>query len=273
MIHGEKLPFLSKDLQAFKKLIEPLRCKHFPAVGNHEVIQREGHPKYEAPYDQAFGPNMKNYAFRCDGLTFIVVNNAGARGGGERISNARNAWLQKTLERHRDVPKILACHIPLVPVREEKVLKASFGFNSYKTIGDQMLKIVETHQASIIAILCGHIHLSSVIQHKGMHQICPSGPASYPSHFTHFSVFPERIDVHMHQPPKILVGERIKNNLHGKPRWKDRPEYLDSTHSTPETYVAGNPKERTFSIKLPKHNRPLTKNAGQKPEVIQDLER
>ncbi len=42
MIHGESLERLPLELDYFRRAIEPLRCPFYPAMGNHEVVQREG---------------------------------------------------------------------------------------------------------------------------------------------------------------------------------------------------------------------------------------
>ena len=79
IINGEDLASLAPDLALFKKLTADLKCPYYPVVGNHEVVQQEGNPQYEAPYRQAFGDDRTNYTFRHGGVQFVVLDDSGRR--------------------------------------------------------------------------------------------------------------------------------------------------------------------------------------------------
>lgn len=266
LIQGERLELLEPDLRVYAEMVRPLKCPHLTVVGNHEVVQREGDPRFEAAYAAVFGADQKNYLFTCGGVLFVVVNNCGGRGAGDAVSDARNAWLAKALETHTDAPVIVACHVPLVCVRDEKVLAESFGFHSYVAKPDGTLRVIERHADRVIAVLCGHLHLTGVVAREGIRHICPCGTASYPSHYAHYRVFRDRVEVAMHQPPADLVGPRDANNLHGRPRYKK--DYTDAAHPTAETYVAGNPAEQRFTIPLPPAKRPQPAALGSDLRVL-----
>ena len=105
--------------------------------------------------------------------------------GGSPDSNpgagkARNQWLRHTLDASPDEPTILCCHIPLIPLREERVLSRSFGFKSYAAHDSELLETVETHSATVIAVLSGHLHLTGVVRKRDIFHIVPSGSATYP---------------------------------------------------------------------------------------------
>ncbi len=132
MIHGTEQEKLAPDIEKFLELRGELPCPFYPAVGNHENIQKEGDAEREGPYWETFGRDHTNYTFEHGGIFFIVINDSGAPASNARESGkVRKQWMQKVLEESGDQPKFICAHIPLVPVREESVLAKSFGFGSY----------------------------------------------------------------------------------------------------------------------------------------------
>jgi len=249
MIHGEDLPSLGPDLGLFKDLIAGVKCPVYPVVGNHEVVQREGDPKFLAAYRQVFGDGRTNYTFRQRGLQFIVLDNSGVPGSnGTDVGRHRNRWLADVLAGSKGVPTVLCCHVPLVPVRDEEVLKKSFGFTSYAAHDAELLEIVDRHADSIVAVLSGHLHLTGVVRRKGVHHVSIAGTASYPCDFASFEVYPDRIRMQvLGLPPHLVTPE---TNIHGARR--HGTDFTDTSHATAESYVMGNPDERTVDMPLPR---------------------
>lgn len=245
LIDGERIEALAPDLRLLRETLKPLRVPFYPVVGNHEVVQREGNPKYEQAYREAFGNDRVNYTFTQGGMLFIALNNSGACCVGPTVVKARNDWLRRELERAPGVPKIILCHIPLIPLREEAVLAKSFGFRSSMDRDGETLKIVEAHD-SVIAVLSGHLHLTGVAKRKGVFHISIAGTASYPCDYALYTIFPDRIEATVRQLPADLVTP--KTNIHGKPRYPH--DFVDGRHPTPWQYVAGLADERTFTIPL-----------------------
>ncbi len=249
MIHGAHgQESLVADLEEFIALSSDLTCPLYPVVGNHENIQGEGNPTKEGPYWNTFGRDRTNYTFDHGGLLFVIINNSGAPSSNQKeVGKIRNRWLAKVLADSKDKPKILCCHIPLVPIREESVLKESFGFSSYRAHDEEMLAMIDEYAESILAVLSGHIHLTAAIKRKGVYHIVPSGTASYPCDFASYEVFADRIRVRMHSLPEKWVTP--STDIHGHPRYKT--DYTDTRHPTHESYMKGNPLERDFEIILP----------------------
>jgi 3',5'-cyclic AMP phosphodiesterase CpdA len=246
LIHGERVENLAPDLRFLRETLKPLRVPFYPVVGNHEVVQQEGSAKHEQAYRETFGDDRVNYTFTHSGILFIALNNSGACCVGPAVVKARNDWFRRELERAPGVPKIILCHIPLVPLREEAVLAKSFGFRSYMDHDGGTLKLVEAHSDSVIAVLSGHLHLTGVVQRKGIFHISIAGTASYPCDYTLYTVFANRIEVAVRQLPARLVTP--KTNIHGKPRYSR--DFVDEKHPTPWQYVAGRADERAFTIVL-----------------------
>ncbi|MBN1912508.1 MAG: metallophosphoesterase [Pirellulales bacterium] len=246
LVHGGSLENLAPDLTRFKAITAKLKCPFYPVVGNHENVQREGDATYEAPFRQAFKIEKTNFTFKKGGLLFVMLNNSGAPPSNKQaVGRHRNAWFRRVLEESPDVPKIVCCHIPLVAMREEAVLKKSFGFVSYKAADDTLIELIKTHSDSIFAVLSGHLHLTGAVQRDGVWHIVPSGTASYPSDVAVHDLFPDRLRVRMFGMKKDLLDP---TDIHGKPR--HAIDYTDATHPTHETYVGGNPAERDFTISL-----------------------
>jgi len=234
------------DLAAFASITAKLRCPFYPLIGNHENVQREGDAAYESPFCHAFETAKTNYTFRRGNVLFVMINNSGAPSSNNRgAGRQRDAWVRRVLETSPETPKILCCHIPLVAIREDAVLKKSFGFASYRALDDVLLDLVKTHSDSIIAVLSGHLHLTGAVRQAGVYHIVASGTASYPSDVAVYDVFADQIHVRMIGMKKELLAP---TDIHGKHR--HGIDYTDATHPTHEAYVRGNPQERDFVIPL-----------------------
>ena len=247
MVHGGSLASLAPDVAVLQPNLAQLTCPFYPVMGNHENVQREGDPDYESPYVAAFGADRVNYTFKGGPIRFVVLNNSGAPASNRQSAGqARNRWLRGVLESSPPMPVILCCHIPLVPVREEAVLKQSFGFGSYIAHDDELLGLVDAHADRIVAVLSGHLHLTGVVQRHGVHHIVVSGPASYPCDFASYELFADHLRVRMHSlPPEYLTPA---TNIHGLRR--HNTDYTDADHTTHELYIRGNPQERALEIPL-----------------------
>jgi hypothetical protein len=252
LIHGGDLADLAEDVGVLKRLVAGLAAPLRPVVGNHENAQREGDPDYEKPFREAFGLDQTNTTFRHKGFLFVMLNNSGAPVSNRQpVGRRRNAWFRHVLEGSPGVPKIVCCHIPLVPLRDAAVLAKSFGFISHVAGDDELLGLVDAHADSIIAVLSGHLHLTGIVRREGVHHVSVSGTAGYPCDFATYDVFPDRIQARVRSSPKKLLTP--DTDIHGKPRHKT--DYTDAGHPTHESYVKGNASEREFDI-VPSGGRP-----------------
>jgi len=256
MINGGDLEaFAPQFLELKTNVLAKLPFPVYPCVGNHENKQRQGDDVYEKPYIDAFGSGRQNYTFEKGGIQFVVFDNSGMpprdstglREQHERSRVKMIAWLRQTLQANSQQPKILCCHIPAACLREEEVLKKSFGFPSYYALDNELLELLKSHNDSVLAVLSGHLHLTGCVKVDGIYHIVTSGLASYPHDFGIYEVYADRIDVRMESVPKSM-SEPYASNIHCSRRHKI--DYTDKDHPTHELYVSGNPAERKFSIEL-----------------------
>lgn len=246
LIDGE-IPDYRTDFEYLEaSVLAGLRVPFLPCLGNHENGQGEGIPERNRAYDACFGPLWHNYLFTCRGIGFIVLDTSGAHRQPDEVTAARNAFLQRAFDRLAGWPKILVTHVPLVPMREERVLKASFGFSSWRVLDERLLERVGEHADTILAVLSGHIHLTSVRRCNGICHIMPAGLGGYPSAFADLEVYPDRMAVRMQAAPDRWLDSR--GNIHGKPRHPE--DFTDMDHPDPESYVWGNPDERSLVVPL-----------------------
>ena len=222
LIHGEGLDRLEPDFTALQRLLQPLRCPFYPVVGNHEVVQQERSATHLQPYRAAFGENRSEYTFTHGGILFVALNNSGAPSA--EAARQRNEWLRDALSAGRGQPKIILCHIPLIPLRDEPTLATSFGFSSYCDRDPGTLNLVEEHRDTVIAVLSGHLHLTGVKHQREICHISIAGTASYPSDIALYEVFPDRIEVTVKQLPEDLakVGNQHPRYAASQPRFHRR---------------------------------------------------
>ncbi|MEZ5278484.1 MAG: metallophosphoesterase [Opitutaceae bacterium] len=244
LIHGESLTAAERECPFMAAAFNELPVEVFPVIGNHEVKQNEGDPKWELPFKDAFSV-ADHYSFEREGIAFIVFNNAGT---GEQlprpVRERRFANLKRLLDRHRGQPKIIACHVPLVCLREETILAASMDFPSYKCLEPEILEAIEAESDSVLAVLSGHIHITGTVIQKGICHLAATGPASFPHDIVHFAVFDDRIEVNVIQLPSHLW--QPETNIHGARR--HGRDFTDGRHPNHLAYLMGNPDERSFTL-------------------------
>ncbi len=245
IINGDSLGALQPDFNTALPILNQLNVPFYPVMGNHEDVQQEGNPQYTAAYRAAFGDDRVNYTFTVGGVQFVMLDDSGApTSNSTAVGVARRNWLQGVLEATPGVPKIIATHIPMVPLRQPSVLAQSFGFASYTAGDSAMLALVEQHSDDVVAVLSGHLHLTGAVEQNGIYHIVTSGLGSYPDDYAYYQVFSDHIHVEMFGLPAELTTP--ETDIHGPPRWATA--YTDSTHLTHEAYVRGNPSERSFDI-------------------------
>jgi hypothetical protein len=245
MVHGESLEAIKYDLDYFHaNFLRDLPVPVYPVIGNHENLQREGDARYQAPFCELFGSRAVDYSFRHKGLEFIVLNNTGTWVTKDtQLIEYRLKTFEAMLNARPGVPKIICCHIPLVPVREKEVLLESFGYYSFSVQESEMRRLVREH-SDVLAVTSGHLHLSGLAVRGNTYHIAVAGLASYPHDMALFSVFTDRIDVELIRVPSSLLVP--STNIHGVHR--HGKEFTDATHADCTSYVMGLDRERKFSI-------------------------
>ena len=104
------------------------------------------------------------------------------------ITAGRNAFVERAFERIGSTPALVLTHVPLIAMRDEAALVPSFGFSSWTVLDEGLLAIVEERAEQVVAVLCGHIHLTAARVRRGIHHIMPSGTAGYPAEERRFSI-------------------------------------------------------------------------------------
>ena len=245
-INGGSPDDAREDYQAFGALTQGIRQPLLAVPGNHETNAREGDPEYAALFEQAFGIEATSHVHRHGDLLFVMLDNSGTSNCGPEVYAGRERWLRDTLEAHRGVPKILCCHVPLVPMRDPALLAATLNIESWMTREPEILALVEEHADSVVAVLSGHLHVTGLVCRQSVFHVTVSGTASYPSDYAVYSVFEDRIEVEAKQLPLELLEPAT--DLHGTAR--RGVDLVDDGHPTHAEYVMGTYDERRFAMPM-----------------------
>ena len=245
-INGGSPDDAREDYGAFGALTQEIRQPLLAVPGNHETNAREGDPEYAALFQQAFGVGATSHAHRHGGLLFVMLDNSGTSTCGPEVSASRERWLRDTLEAHRGVPKILCCHVPLVPMRDPALLAESLKIESWMTREPEILALVEEHADSVVAVLSGHLHVTGLVCRQSIFHVTVSGTASFPSDYAVYSVFEDRIEVEAKQLPLELLVPAT--GLHGTHRLGY--DMVDDVHPTHAEYLMGTYDERRFAMPI-----------------------
>lgn len=235
-----------KELSLFQRLLEQTRLPFYTVVGNHDNLQGEGNPEKEAPYREIFGSDRLNYSFTHKGIGFVVADNSGTAMSDldSGTIEFRERRFAENLEAYRDRPVIVACHVPLLCLREPEVLAQSFGFSSYYTVEPGLLSILRNHSDHVIAVLSGHLHISGTVQDQSVAHISVSGTASFPHDVALHSVYPEGIETKFIQLPSHLLEP--STNIHGWHRFGR--DFTDAQHPDYISYLMGREPERCLRL-------------------------
>lgn len=234
---------LERELRNFKTLLDRTGIPFYPVVGNHENRQGEGIPEKEAPFVRVFGEDRFHYRFLHKGVGFVIADNSGTSMASltPEALQRREARFSKHLAEYAGYPTLVACHIPLVPLREQSVLEHTFGFSSYFTREPGLLDIVNRQTRPPAAVLSGHLHLSgSVLKEKTRHLVA-SGPASFPHDILLHSIYDHGLLSEMIRLPSNYLEP--STNIHGAHRFGR--DFIDKDHPSYTTYLMGTPEERS----------------------------
>lgn len=241
-------------LRRFNELAGPLLAGRTLVVpGNHDVQPPET-PDPADPLWSLLSAHPAGEAVRFHGVNFILLNDADGDKRTYPWSEARNRWFAETLERCAGEPVIVAAHVPLVALRDPEPLAAGFDFPTWKNQDPQeaLLRLVDRHAGSIIAVLSGHLHLTGRVERNGVSHIVPAGLMSWPYDVGRYDFYPDRVEVRMVSLPADAVDpgalrrHRLCNGVHDR----HARAYTDTRHPTPEGYIRGLAEERAFTIPL-----------------------
>lgn len=246
LIHGENLQTIGTELQAMKERLGRLVVPYYPVCGNHEILQAEGNAAYEKPYLDAFGADRFDYVIPAGAVDLVVLNNAGTFHVTPERREQRYLALKRMLETRPEVPKALVCHIPLVSVRDREVLAESFGFLSYRCLEKEILDLVEASGSNVKLVISGHLHLTGMVERKGISHLVTAGTASFPHDFAIVTIADYEIEVEVRDLPPGCHNP--DSNIHGPPRYGQG--YTDTAHPTHESYLRGGAAERSFTVPL-----------------------
>lgn len=245
LIHGENLPVIDAQMRALHARFAGLPLPILPCVGNHEIRQMEGDAAHEAPYRATFGSDRMDYVAAAGTADLIVLNNAGCFHVTPERREARYNFLRGALQDNPARPKILVCHIPLIPLRDPDVLRESFGFLSWRNLDIELLDLLDAHGHAVKLVISGHLHLTGMVERRGIAHLVTAGTASFPHDIAVVDVQPEAITVEVIALPDDL--HEPATNLHGRPRYAS--DFTDALHPDPATYLRGTPAERRFTCR------------------------
>jgi predicted phosphodiesterase len=185
------------------------------------------------------------------GVRFVLLNNAQA--APTPWKRRRDAWLAAELAAHAALPKLIVCHVPLLPMRQPEVLAASFNFPTWvdPDAPGGPLELIERHRKSVIAVLSGHLHLTARVERNGIHHIVPSGSLSWPHDACLIEFYGHQAVVSMVGPilppdPGSLGRFPWGNGIHE--RLDPALAFTDDKHPDSATYMRGTTDEREWTI-------------------------
>lgn len=229
------------DNTAVARILRDFPWPMMSTPGNHDYLPDKG-----KSYGNEFGQDLTTYVVQYRGLLFVMINNSDGESAGTEVAELRNAEVKRILDKHRDVPKLIICHIPLIPFRDPDVLEMGTKHkNNFLRGGTELLDIIEAHNDTVIAVLNGHVHLTGRVYKNGIEHISVSGTAPFPCDYGEYAVYPDRIHVKMR-----MWGSMKDQWTMGDDHMKNKQRNRDSTHASHIEYVVGRQDEREFDILL-----------------------
>jgi DNA repair exonuclease SbcCD nuclease subunit len=132
----------------FKKFLDKMPVKTYPAIGNHDVYYNPEKGYKEG--DELFKEYLKDsyYTFEQKGVRFFVLNSVQpGEKPGYNVGKKQMEWIQSQLQNvSAETPIVIVTHVPVYSISEG-------GFAN----SDEVLKAFEKHNLQLV--LQGHIHL------------------------------------------------------------------------------------------------------------------
>ncbi len=240
-VQGDDAESASTELDLFASMMRARQVPFYPVVGNHDY--EAGNAEAERRFLEACGQSAPSYSFEHRGMAFIMLDNRPL--SSPESNSQRIEWLRTTLEQH-DLPKIVCCHIPLIPLRNQRSMERA-GVEGFSPGVVEMLEVVEDHSDSLLAVLSGHLHLSGFRCTRSIFHICIAGTASFPCDFALYSVYADRIEVEVRQLPLTLLPEPANSGYSSE---KLGTDLVDGDHATNIEFIMGTYDERRFVISM-----------------------
>lgn len=245
-----KTPYIETDYAfVHRQMLSRLSVPLLPCVGNHDIWPEEGDPDAAHAYDRWHGTGWRNYVFTCGGVGFVVMDTCDVREDCDTAAARRSSFVASALDFLSDQPVFVVTHYPLIPMRRPETLNRALRTGNWMLRDTRLLETIEAASDRVLAVLCGHVHLTSMRQQNGVCHIMPAGTTGYPADFAAFDVYTDHITVQMHSAPPGVLGDQARDDLHGRGRKGE--DLCDEDYPDHETYVHGKAEERSFTIPLP----------------------
>ncbi len=241
-VQGNDAESVSTELDLFASMMRARQVPFYPVLGNHDYDA--GNTEAERRFLEACGQPEPSYSFEHGDIAFIMLDNRPLPS--PELNSQRTEWLRTAFERHGTRPKILCCHIPLVPLRDPRSMERA-GVEGFSPGVAESLSVVVDHSDSVLAVLSGHLHLSGFRCTRSIFHICIGGTACFPCDFALYFVYTDRIEVEVRQLPLDLLPEPVTSGYSSE---KLGTDLVDDDHATNIEFIMGTYDERRFVISM-----------------------
>lgn len=179
---------------ALYRIIEKqLRIPVRHVLGNHDVagvLTQSGMSESDPVYGKALFRDMFDtptyYRFEHKGVQFIVLDSIqiAGRGWEPRIDDEQIAWLQRTLDAHRDMMTIVITHVPLATSISNYYPGSESAIFTPVVNNREIIPLLE--QYKVKAVLQGHTHILEDVERHGIHYITGGAVSGNWWHGAHF---------------------------------------------------------------------------------------
>lgn len=232
-----------EELIYVKKKFDKLDTPYLIIPGNHDLcplkkmeLRYPGLEEYEytslenTNFYKVFGENGIKYSKVIENIHYIgfAIRNDDP----DHIIN----WLQQELESSYE--KIVFCHFPIIPTREEGFCSTWDYFRIEKSI-KPLADLIFNEKYKVKAYLCGHQHINSIIKVNSTYHIETASAVLGSCSYREIDILEKNITVstHFFNKPNIWVGDLLLSE-----------KSIDKTHLTPNEYQRGNQSDLYIQI-------------------------
>lgn len=153
-----------KQLQEFKKAIDPLKMPFYSVPGNHEI---RGLIENDVAYRQLFGAPYRSFDY---GNSHFVLLDSEIPHEESRVMGNQMVWLKKDLGKNmKAAHRFVSIHQPLFPVGPH----AGSSLDRFPQNRAELLDVLKRYQVEYAFV--GHEHLYDRTVHDGVIQIITGG--------------------------------------------------------------------------------------------------
>jgi 3',5'-cyclic AMP phosphodiesterase CpdA len=198
-----------------RRLVEGLGFPYYPVGGNHDFVSAESRVWFVEAFARRLPMRRTFYSFTHKNLHVCVLDpwwkwRDGSLNEVSEISVALELdmtlkdafwalppeqfdWLENDLSAHRELPTIIACHYPAMPV-PRRMQRPGYKDSGILDNARLLVDFLKDYP-QVKALFSGHMHMNYVCRNGGLTQVVTGSLPEFPTEYREVTVYDDRLEI------------------------------------------------------------------------------